>query len=100
MHAPIRRVSPKGDTLNDKRRRFRMLLLATLCAAFLSGPGAGAFAQAYPNRPIHIIAPFPAGRRYDFLSRLVGAEMSKSFRQAVVVENNASANGHICTDAA
>ena len=100
MQAPIRRVSPKGDTLNDKRRRFRMLLLATLCAALLSGPGAGAFAQAYPNRPIHIIAPFPAGGGYDFLSRLVGAEMSKTFGQPVVVENKAGANGNIGTDAA
>src|SRR5258706_328124 len=100
MHAPIRRVSPKGDTLNDKRRRFRMLLLATLCAAFLSGPGAGAFAQAYHNRPIHIIAPFPAGGGYDFLSRLIGAEMSKTFGQPVVVENKAGANGNIGTDAA
>src|SRR5258706_9481641 len=100
MQAPIRRVSPKGDTLNDKRRRFRMLLLATLSAAFLSGPGAGAFAQAYPNRPIHIIAPFPAGGGYDFLSRLIGAEMSKTFGQPVVVENKAGANGNIGTDAA
>src|SRR5258706_1328361 len=100
MHAPIRRVSPKGDTLNDKRRRFRMLLLATLCAAFLSGPGAGAFAQAYHNRPIHMMAPFPAGGGYDFLSRLIGAEMSKTFGQPVVVENKAGANGNIGTDAA
>ena len=86
--------------MNDKRRRFRMLLLATLSAAFLSGPGLGAFAQAYPNRPIHIIAPFPAGGGYDFLSRLVGAEMSKTFGQPVVVENKAGANGNIGTDAA
>src|SRR5258707_14260885 len=101
LHAsPDPSSEPKGDTLNDKRRRFRMLLLATLCAAFLSGPGAGAFAQAYPNRPIHIIAPFPAGGGYDFLSRLVGAEMSKTFGQPVVVENKAGANGNIGTDAA
>src|SRR5258708_17595934 len=100
MKGASRGVSAKGDTLNDKRRRFRMLPLATLSAAFLSGPGAGAFAQAYPNRPIHIIAPFPAGGGYDFLSRLIGAEMSKTFGQPVVVENKAGANGNIGTDAA
>src|SRR5260370_39837958 len=76
-----------------------MLLLATLSAAFLSGPGAGAFAQAYPNRPIHIIAPFPAGGGYDFLSRLIGVEMSKTFGQSVIVENKAGANGNIGTEA-
>src|SRR5258705_794245 len=100
MQAPVRRVSPKGDTLNDKRRRFRMLLVATLSAAFLSEPGEGALAQAYPTRLIHIIAPFPAGGGYDFLSRLIGAEMSKTFGQPVVVDNKVGANGNIGTDAA
>src|SRR5437879_13015974 len=66
----------------------------------LGGGGSGAQAQSYPSRPIHIIAPFPAGGGYDFLSRLVGAEMSKTFGQPVVVENKAGANGNIGTDAA
>src|SRR6266480_4089139 len=66
----------------------------------LAGEGTPAAAQTYPNRPIRIIAPFPAGGGYDFLSRLIGAEMSKTFRQAVVVENKAGANGNIGTDAA
>jgi tripartite-type tricarboxylate transporter receptor subunit TctC len=76
------------------------ILLALLSTAVLVGAGAGAQAQAYPNRPIHIIAPFPAGGGYDFLSRLIGAEMSKTFGQPVVVENKAGANGNIGTDAA
>jgi tripartite-type tricarboxylate transporter receptor subunit TctC len=75
------------------------LPLAVLSAAFLAGAGAGAFAQAYPNRPIHIVAPFPAGGGYDFLARLVGQEMSKTFGQPVIVENKSGANGNIGTDA-
>ena len=59
---------------------------------------ASAFAQSYPAKPIHIIAPFPAGGGYDFLSRLLGAEMSKTFGQPVIVENKAGANGNIGTD--
>ena len=59
---------------------------------------ASAFAQGYPAKPIHIIAPFPAGGGYDFLSRLLGAEMSKTFGQPVIVENKAGANGNIGTD--
>ena len=58
---------------------------------------ASAFAQSYPAKPIHIIAPFPAGGGYDFLSRLLGAEM-KTFGQPVIVENKAGANGNIGTD--
>jgi tripartite-type tricarboxylate transporter receptor subunit TctC len=67
-----------------------------LLFAFLS---TAAFAQAYPNRPIHIVAPFPAGGGYDFLSRLLGAEMTKTFGQPVIVENKSGANGNIGTDA-
>ena len=69
-------------------------------AVLLASPGAPPSAQIYPSRPIHIIAPFPAGGGYDFLSRLIGAEMSKTFGQPVVVENKAGANGNIGTDAA
>jgi len=76
-----------------------LLPLAVLSAAFLSGASAGAFAQAYPNRPIHIVAPFPAGGGYDFLARLVGQEMSKTLGQPVIVENKSGANGNIGTDA-
>ncbi len=54
-------------------------------AVLLAGAGTPAATQTYPNRPIHIIAPFPAGGGYDFLSRVFGAEMSKAFGQPVVV---------------
>ena len=57
-----------------------------------------ALAQGYPSRPIHIIAPFPAGGGYDFLSRLMAPEMTKTFGQPVIVENKAGANGNIGTD--
>jgi tripartite-type tricarboxylate transporter receptor subunit TctC len=60
---------------------------------------ASALAQSYPNRPIHIIAPFPAGGGYDFLSRLIAPEMTRTFGQPVIVENKAGANGNIGTDA-
>src|SRR5882672_4175251 len=73
----------------------RLLLFALLAAA--SG---AASAQGYPSRAIHIIAPFPAGGGYDFLARLVGSEMTKTFGQPVIVENKAGANGNIGTDAA
>src|ERR1043166_6301682 len=70
-----------------------MLLVWLVCLAH------AASAQSYPNRPIHIVAPFPAGGGYDFLSRLIAPEMTRSFGQPVVVENKAGANGNIGTDA-
>ncbi len=46
----------------------------------------------YPNRPIHIIVPFPAGGPSDVLARLIGDKMSVDFQQPVVVENRPGAN--------
>ena len=74
-------------------RKLVLLVVLSTCA------GGAALAQTYPSRPIHIVAPFPAGGGYDFLSRLIGQEMSKSFGQPVVVENKSGANGNIGTDA-
>ena len=76
--------------------RIRVLVAGLVALLGCTGP----FAQGYPAKPIHIIAPFPAGGGYDFLARLVGAEMSKTFAQPVIVENKAGANGNIGTDAA
>jgi tripartite-type tricarboxylate transporter receptor subunit TctC len=73
-------------------------LRSLLLAVALLGHVVCALAQAYPSRPIHIIAPFPAGGGYDFLSRLIGPEMTKTFGQPVIVENKSGANGNIGTD--
>lgn len=78
----------------------RVSTLLILLAGAVELAGASVFAQGYPARPIHIIAPFPAGGGYDFLARLVGSEMTKTFGQPVIVENKSGANGNIGTDAA
>ena len=44
-------------------------------------------ADNYPNRPIHIIVPFPAGGPTDLLSRIIGKEMAASWGRPVVIEN-------------
>jgi tripartite-type tricarboxylate transporter receptor subunit TctC len=46
----------------------------------------------YPNRPIHIIVPFPAGGPTDILSRIIGQEMTASWGQPVVIENRPGAD--------
>ena len=56
-------------------------------------------AQTYPDRPIRLIAPFPAGGLADVLARVIGDEMSKSLGQPVIVENRAGAGGNTGADA-
>ncbi len=51
-------------------------------------------AQTFPDRPIRLIAPFPAGGLADVLARAVGDQMTKSLGQPVVVENRAGAGGN------
>jgi tripartite-type tricarboxylate transporter receptor subunit TctC len=52
-----------------------------------------ASAQGFPNRPVRIIVPFPAGGSVDTVARWVGAKMSESLKQPVVVENRAGGGG-------
>jgi len=62
--------------------------------------GALAQAQTYPDRPIRLIAPFPAGGLVDVLARAVGDEISKTLGQPVIVENRPGAGGNIGAEAA
>ncbi|MSP45073.1 MAG: tripartite tricarboxylate transporter substrate binding protein [Xanthobacteraceae bacterium] len=75
------------------------VLCRTLFAVFALFAASAAQAQTYPDRPIRLIAPFPAGGLADVLARAVGDEMSKTLGQPVIVENRAGAGGNTGADA-
>ena len=52
-------------------------------------------AQDYPDRPVKIIVPFPAGGTADAVPRLVGDWLSRKWGQPVVIENRTGAAGNI-----
>ncbi len=77
------------------RRPARAILALALAAVALTAFEARAQdvdASTYPNRPIHIVVPFPAGGPTDILSRIVGREMTASWGQQVAIENRAGAD--------
>ena len=76
----------------DALRLVGALVLAVLLSACC---GFAALAQPYPNRPVHLIAPFPAGGLADVLARAVADELSRSLGQPVIVENRAGAGGNV-----
>jgi tripartite-type tricarboxylate transporter receptor subunit TctC len=58
-----------------------------------------AFAQAYPSRPVRIVAGFPPGGAVDFHARLIGQLLSERLGQQFVVENRPGAGGNLGTEA-
>jgi len=77
-------------------RRFAGLLLMLVGAL---GGASSASAQAWPSKPIHWISPWAPGGANDVLSRSIGAEISKTLGQPVVIDNRPGASGVIGTDA-
>jgi len=71
-------------------------ILFGLIAFALAGP---ALAQDFPNKPIKLIVPFPAGGPNDIIARAVGQRMSELLGQPVLIDNRAGAGGILGTDA-
>ena len=69
------------------------LAAATLCAINIAP--AAAQTTAWPNKPVRIIVPFPAGGTTDVVARLLGQRLQEAWGQTVIVENKTGAGGNI-----
>ena len=72
-----------------------MWKISRLAALVLVAACSSAAAQDYPNKTIRFVVPYPPGGASDVVARLIGQKMSDTWKQQVVIENRAGANGII-----
>jgi tripartite-type tricarboxylate transporter receptor subunit TctC len=71
----------------------RSLLAASLCAGWALYAVDLAHGQAYPNRPVKMVVPFPAGGPTDGMARIISDRLGAVLGQTVVVENRGGGAG-------
>ena len=72
--------------------RIAVQLLAAALAASLPAIAA---AQAYPNKPVKFVVPFPAGSATDQVARVTAQELQEAFGQPFLIDNKPGASGAI-----
>ena len=72
-------------------------LLTTVVTSLSLGLAAvsGVHAQAWPQKPVTLVVPFPAGGSTDMVARAIGPTLTQKFGQTFIVDNKAGATGTI-----
>jgi tripartite-type tricarboxylate transporter receptor subunit TctC len=73
--------------------RISMLSVPAMAACLAALPAAGQ--DAYPSKPVRLIAPFPPGGTTDVMCRLLAQKLTAAFGQQVIVDNRPGAAGSI-----
>src|SRR5438552_13940414 len=91
--------APPHHQDNSARETSMKILGAPATGLLLLLLPALAAAQDFPNKPIKLIVPFPAGGPNDIIARVVGQRMTELTKQPIVVENRSGQAGVLGTDA-
>lgn len=78
---------------------FKKITLACVGALMLA-TASGAWAQAYPAKPVKLLVGFPAGGGLDVLARIIGQRVSEQWGQQIIVENKPGAGSNIAGEIA
>ena len=81
-----------SDTIASASRSRGLTLIAALLAVCASS---SALAQAWPQRPIKVVIPFPPGGPTDLVMRTAAEKIQTILKQPVVIENQPGAGGNI-----
>jgi len=82
----------------DAAKRQALLFLLVGATAIL--PAAAWAADAFPNRPIRLVVPYPPGGGTDIVARVLGEKLGASLGQPIVVDNRGGAGGVLGTEIA
>ncbi len=93
MFAPLASIPP----FTGLKASRRVLLSAIALAAASWLPTVAQAQAAYPNRPVTLIVPYPAGGANDAVGRLIGQKLAETLGQPVVVDNRPGAGTTIGT---
>ena len=79
-------------------RHIKLTALWILSTLLLGHTAIAQTAANYPNKPLKIVVPFPAGGTSDVLARIFGQKITEHWGQPVVVENRPGASGNLGAD--
>src|SRR5262245_19550521 len=77
----------------------RLLLVAVASLIVAGSAVAQTSNTAWPDRPIRLLVPFPAGSSTDIIARIIAQKLGQRLGQQVVIDNRAAASGNIGADA-
>ena len=78
----------------------RSLIATSAGAALAAGLPLGAHAQAWPQRHVRLIVPFPPGGGTDNVGRIISARLSEIWGQQMVIENRGGGGSNVGNEAA
>lgn len=80
------------------QRRHLIRQAAALATTGLTVSGAWAQTSAFPNKPVRLVVPFPAGGATDLFARALSQKLGERLGGSLVIENRPGAGGAIGSD--
>jgi tripartite-type tricarboxylate transporter receptor subunit TctC len=97
LYDPLDSFPDRSATVHALIRLMLKLVFASLVSAL---PLVAIAADAFPNRPVRLMVPYPAGGPNDVLARMVGGKLGEGWGQQVVIENRPGAGGNLAMELA